>query len=82
MTALWERPARILAAEIKDYDSARKVLAEIQDDPTAEGQLARAYARIERLQQMLSKREERGVASIENLARARIRLERLALDDA
>ncbi|MBL8767012.1 MAG: hypothetical protein JNL94_06600, partial [Planctomycetes bacterium] len=49
-------------AEIKDYDSARAMLAEIQDDPTAEGQLARAYGRIERLQQMLANREERGMA--------------------
>lgn len=49
-------------AEIKDYDSARGMLAEIQDDPTPEGQLARAYGRIERLQQMLANREERGMA--------------------
>jgi hypothetical protein len=50
-------------AEIKDYESARRILTEIQDDPTPEGQLASAYARIERLQQMLTNREERGVVA-------------------
>lgn len=46
-------------AEIGDFDSARSVLYEIENDPTAEGRLARSYIQIEKLTRYYENREDR-----------------------
>ncbi len=46
-------------AEIGDFDSARTVLYEIQDDPTDEGRLARAMVKMERQSRYYDAAQER-----------------------
>ncbi len=50
-------------AEIGDFDSARTVLFEIQDDPTDEGRLARAFVKMERQSRYFEAAQDRLIHS-------------------
>lgn len=49
-------------AELGDFESARVVLHEVEGDPGIEGQLARAYIKMERLHAYYGRQEERLLA--------------------
>jgi carboxyl-terminal processing protease len=52
--------AAFAMAEIREYDQAKPILAEIKDEPTLRGQLAASYLRLGEMNNLLSDERSRG----------------------